>query len=301
MSRQLPALLLLSTLAAGSSALAKDVPPARGPVSIRGAKRITTGNETIETVDVSRDGRSLVFDSDRNGAFHIYVLPVAGGEPRQLTTGPASDFNPDWSPDGHRIVFHSLRNGNRDIYTVEADGTGLRQWTSGTAEELDADWAPDGETVMFEVLGGASTAHGFMTLRLIDGARPELIPIATGDFAQWAPVGRGFVYHSADGLRLRRVDSGVDTLLVSNARDGAEAFYAAWSPDGAKLYYLTRSPKGWSVRSVPATGGASTVLVDFDDPTRQHTKYGFATDGKVFYFTVGAPESDIYVADLEQP
>jgi hypothetical protein len=28
-------------------------------------------------------------------------------------------------------------------------------------------------------------------------------------------------------------------------------------------------------------------------PTRQHTKYAFTTDGKLFYFTIGAPESDI--------
>jgi TolB protein len=275
--------------------------PARAPVSIRGATRITTGNETIEDVDVSHDGRWLVFDSDRNGTFHISVLPVAGGEPRQITTDPGPDFNPRWSPDGRRIVFHSLRNGNRDIYTVEADGTGLRQWTSGKAEELDADWAPGGETVVYEVIGGASTAHGFMTLRLVDGAPPEFIPIEAGDFARWAPIGRAFVYHSVLGLRLRRVDSGMDTLIVSNAKDGAEAFYAAWSPAGAKLYYLTRSPKGWSIRSVPAAGGTSTVVVNFDDPSRQHTKYGFATDGKVFYFTMGSPESDIWVANLQQP
>jgi hypothetical protein len=63
---------------------------------------------------------------------------------------------------------------------------------------------------------------------------------------------------------------------------------------------MALSPKGWSIRSVPPAGGASTLLVDFDDATRQHTKYGFCTDGKVFYFTIGAPESDIYVADLER-
>jgi len=39
--------------------------PARGPVSIRGATRITTGNEIIEDVDVSADGRWLVFASNR--------------------------------------------------------------------------------------------------------------------------------------------------------------------------------------------------------------------------------------------
>jgi hypothetical protein len=49
---------------------------------------------------------------------------------------------------------------------------------------------------------------------------------------------------------------------------------------------------------VRATGGASSVLIEFDDPTRQPTKYGFCTDGKKFYLTIGSPESDIFVADV---
>jgi serine/threonine-protein kinase len=273
--------------------------PAHGPVSIRGATRMTTGNETTEDVDVSPDGHWLVFDSDRNGHGNLYVMPVTGGEPRQLTTDPAGDYSGDWSPDGRRIVFHSFHNGNRDIYTVEADGTGLHQWTSADDEELDADWAPDGETIVYEVIGKQGR-HGLGILRLVDGAQQQLIPIPVGDFAHWSPDGRTIVYHSPDGLRLRRVDTGADTLLVSNVTDRAEAYYAAWSPDGAKLFYLARTPGGWSIRSVPAQGGASTLLIDFDDPTRQQTKYGFATDGKLFYFTVGSPESDIWVADLVQ-
>ncbi len=275
--------------------------PSRGPVSIRGATRVTTGNEVIEDMDVSPDGRWLVFDSDRGGNPDLYVMPAAGGEARQITTDPAADFSGDWSPDGRRIAFHSLRSGNRNIYTVDADGTNLHQWTSGPGERLDADWAPDGKTILFEMIGPEPGRHGLLILPLADSARQVLIPVKTGDYADWSPDGRSIVYHHPDGLRLRRVDSGAETLIVSNADIGAEAFYAAWSPDGATLYYMARSPKGWSIRSVPAAGGASTVLVDFDDRTRQHTKYGFATDGKVFYMTLGAPESDIFAADLEKP
>jgi Tol biopolymer transport system component len=270
--------------------------PARGPVSIRGATRITTGNETIEDVDVSPDGRWLVFDSDRGGNPDLYVMPAAGGEARQITTDPAGDFSPDWSPDGRSIVFHSLRAGNRDIYTVEADGTGLRQRTSANDEELDPDWAPDGTSILFEAFSGSK--HGFETLPLRDGGRPTFIPVQSGDFAHWSPHGKEFLYHSLDGLRVRNIATGSETLIVSRAADGAETNYAAWSPDGTKIYYLARSATGWSIRSVGATGGALSVLVDFDDPSRQHTKYGFCTEGKKFYFTLGSPESDIFVADM---
>ena len=150
------------------------------------------------------------------------------------------------------------------------------------------------------MIGTKSERHGFAVLRLADSATPKFLS-APGDFASWAPDGKAFIYHATDGLRLHHIDSGADSLRVSNAAIGAEAFYAAWSRDGASLYYLARSPKGWSIRAMPAAGGTSTTLVNFDDPTRQHTKYGFTTDGKVFYFTIGAPESDIWVADLTIP
>ena len=92
---------------------------------------------------------------------------------------------------------------------------------------------------------------------------------------------------------------GASRLLVPNSPTGEEAFFAAWSPDGKTVYYVAKGPEGSSIRSVPVTGGTSRLLVRFDDPTRQHTRYGFSTDGRTFYFTIGAQESDIWVAQLE--
>ncbi len=286
-----------SKLSAWSSIWSLPI-PSRTPGSIREARRLTTGNETIEDVDVSPDGRWLVFDSDRSGNTDLYVMSAAGGEARQVTTDPAGDYGAAWSPDSRSIVFHSLRNGNRDIFTVDADGTGLRQRTSDPAQELDPDWSPDGASVAFEAI---QASPGMRILELAEGGRSKFVGTVEGDFVQWSPDGKGIAYHALDGIRLLHLATDSITLLVPNATDGAEAFYPVWAPDGSRLYYLARSPAGWSVRSVGPRGGRSTIVVDFDDPTRQPTKYGFTTDGKQFYFTLGSPESDIFVADLERP
>ena len=107
-------------------------------------------------------------------------------------------------------------------------------------------------------------------------------------------------YHATDGLRLVPPTGGPSRLLVANAEDGAEAFFAAWSPDGATLYYLTRRPTGWAIRAIPTRGGETRDLVLFDDPSRQPTHYGFTTNGRTFYLTIGSNESDVGVMELER-
>jgi Tol biopolymer transport system component len=279
--------------------------PTTRPVSFAQARPLTTGDQTIETVDVSRDGKWLVFSSDRNGSWQIYKMPSAGGEPIQLTTDSVGAFSPGWSPDGRMIAFHSMRTGNRDLYTMEADGSQVVQRTGSPAHELDPTWSRDGHDLLGEVIpapeaSGAAAdflaASTFILVPLEQGTS-RTIPVA-GDFAHWSPTQDLIAFHSAEGLRVMSPD-GASRLLVPNSPTGEEAFYAAWSPDGKTVYYVAKGPDGSSIRAVPVTGGASRLLVRFDDPTRQHTRFGFSTDGRTFYCTIGALESDIWVAQLE--
>jgi serine/threonine-protein kinase len=279
------------------------VPTAKA-VPITGARPVTTGDQTIEAVDVTRDGRWLVFNSDRSGSWQIYKMPAAGGEAIQLTTDSAGAFSPAWSPDGHQIAFHSTRAGNRDLYTMAADGSGVVQRTSSPAHELDPTWSRSGRDLLGEVIpadeglasGSTFLSASTFTLVPLDGGAIRTIPVP-GDFAHWSPTEDLIAFHSAEGLRVMS-PAGTSRLLVPNAPSGEEAFYAAWSSDGKTVDYISKGPEGSSIRAVPATGGPSRILARFDDPTRQPTRYGFTTDGRTFYFTMGANESDIWVAQL---
>src|SRR5207247_3408886 len=65
--------------------------PTDGPVSVDRATQITTGNQTVEGMSLSPDGRWLYFDSDRSRNADIYPMPAAGREPEGATTGPQRD------------------------------------------------------------------------------------------------------------------------------------------------------------------------------------------------------------------
>jgi Tol biopolymer transport system component len=147
--------------------------------------------------------------------------------------------------------------------------------------------------------GASSTYLAASTFILVplDGSSMRTIPVA-GDFAHWSPTEDLIAFHSSAGLQIMS-PAGASRLIVPNTSTDEEAFFAAWSPDGKTVYYVAKGPLGSSIRSVPVTGGTSRLLVRFDDPTRQHILYGFSTDGRTFYCTIGAQESDIWVAQLE--
>src|SRR5438309_1028196 len=58
--------------------------------------RFTTDEGTWMSVDVSPDGRTLVFDLLGD----LYTMPITGGQAARITSGQAFDAMPRFSPDG---------------------------------------------------------------------------------------------------------------------------------------------------------------------------------------------------------
>ena len=185
-----------SVLEPDSSASAKwDVMAAHGPTH---EVRFETTTGTWMNLDVSPDGRTVVFDLLGD----LYVLPIEGGTARRLTSGPAFDLQPRFSPDGTRIAFTSDRSGGDNIWTMAADGTDLQQVTDETFRLLNnAAWTPDGDYL-----------------------------VARKHFTAGRSLGAGemWMYHRSGGAGLR---------LTERKNDQQDAGEPALSPDGRYVYF----------------------------------------------------------------
>lgn len=101
----------------------------RVPVAADGMAKATLilQEETLYRTrpDVSRDGKRIIFSSSRGAADqfnHLYLVPIAGGEPYKLTFGDFDEFHPRWSPDGERIAYISNAGGLPQLWVIETYG-----------------------------------------------------------------------------------------------------------------------------------------------------------------------------------
>lgn len=103
---------------------------------------ITTDEGTWMNVDVSPDGKTIVFDLLGD----IYTMPVTGGKTTLLAGGKSWEVQPRFSPDGKLISFTSDRDGGDNIWIMNADGSNKRAVTKETFRLLNnASWTPDGQ------------------------------------------------------------------------------------------------------------------------------------------------------------
>jgi len=82
--------------------------------------RRVTFNTAADINPVWGPGNQIVFESNRDGNWELYLLDVNGdGVPVRLTDDSASDINAFWTPDGQSIYFQSDRDGNWEIYRLD--------------------------------------------------------------------------------------------------------------------------------------------------------------------------------------
>ena len=278
--------------------------PTGASTTAEAATPITSGNQVIESMRVSRDGRWLVFDSNLRGNADIYRVPVSGGQPEQLTSDSVDEFAPDLSPDGRAVAYHSWRTGTRDIEIKPLDGGPVERVTDTPAQESYPIWSPDGRAVLFYDQELPSALY--LVRRGSDGrwSAPPSRLASPGFGADWSVDGAWIAYvgRTADApggsVMLVSAAGGVPHRVFEPGPAAPKTEQVMWSPDGRTLYYKAHDGRGGtSFWSVPATGGAPRLLVRFTDPDRQSSRTDFATDGKRFYFAIEDRQSDVFVAE----
>ncbi len=96
------------------------------------------------------NGKSLVFGTNRDGNWEIYIMDNHGSNQKNLTVSPHNELFPSISPDGSRIAYVSEVDNNYDVWVMNADGSDKKRLTYH--EKLDdwPSWIEEGKRIVFD-------------------------------------------------------------------------------------------------------------------------------------------------------
>lgn len=318
-ARVLLALLLIFAVSAPFTAFAQDdkkedkkdeKKEEELPLKATSKIEFTTDEGTWMSLDVTPDGKTIVFDLLGD----IYTMPTAGGEAKRIIGGISFESQPKFSPDGKKIAFLSDRSGAENIWACDVDGSNPKAITKGRNQMfISPSWTSDGNYVIASRSGDAIGTFSLWMYHKDGGSgvtvgppEPPLNPPGSGQpnlprqskvGAVASPDGRYIYYAVRTGafsynaqfplwqiVRFDRETS--ETATITNAQ--GSAMRPILSPDGKKLVYATRYETGTALRVRDLETSEDRWLiypVTRDDQESRATRdtmpgYTFMPDGK---------------------
>jgi Tol biopolymer transport system component/imidazolonepropionase-like amidohydrolase len=284
----------------------------------------TTDEVTWPSLDVSPDGRTIVFDVLGD----LYTLPIDGGQATRIVGGLSFESQPVYSPDGKTIAFLTDRTGVENLWIANADGSNPRALSKdGRTNDrpqmmVSPTWTPDGQYLvvsrsrppepgtfglfMYHRDGGTGVRIGPAPPPPPgpDAQGPPPAPATNKMGAAVSPDGRFVYYAQRNGTftynaqfplwQIYRHDRETgDASQVTNAR--GSAMRPLISPDGKWLVYGSRhkTQTGLRVRNLD-TGAERWLIypVTRDDQESRASRdtlpgYDFAPDGQSLIVPIG--------------
>jgi Tol biopolymer transport system component/imidazolonepropionase-like amidohydrolase len=270
----------------------------------------TTDEGTWMSLDVSSDGKTIVFDLLGD----IYSVPTSGGEAKRIIGGLSFESQPKFSPDGKKIALISDRSGAENLWLADADGSNPKALTKGRNQLfLSPSWTTDGQYVIASRSGEAIGTFALWMYHRDGGSgvligQPDPPPLPPGSVqpqpirrnrfgAVASPDGRFIYYAQRNGTfsynaqfplwQIVRFDRDTsEASPITNAQ--GSAMRPLLSPDGKKLVYATRFEGGTALRVRDLDTSEERWLINNvtrDDQESRGTRdlmpgYCFMPDGK---------------------
>lgn len=263
--RLLSAAAAALAVAATAWSLKRRAPGPEDPLADSRFLKLTDFDGVEQAATISRDGRFVAFQSDRDGRMDVWVTQVGTGQFVNLTRGVAPELvNPSirtlgFSPDGSLVTF----------------------WARGP--------------------GGAGQPEiGVRAIPLLGGQpRPYLEGVAEFD---WSRDGARLAYHTpgpGDPAFVRGPDPSSGARQVFSAPPGLHGHFLRWSPDDAYLYFVQGSlPDHLDIWRIRPAGGTPERMTRHDSMVSHPV---FLDDRTLLYLAAGPDGSGpwIHVLDVD--
>ena len=266
---------------------------------IGGASRALTTSIQMDTgPQISPDGKSIAFRSNRSGFDELWVSASDGTGLHKVTAmnGPTTG-SARWSPDGTRLLLDSRPDGNGDIFVVPVQGGTPQPLTRDKSNEVLPSWSPDGAHVYFT----SDRSGAWEVFRIpADGGTAEQITHTGASAGFVSPDGKYLYYVKRSGA------GGVWRLpLQGTATEEQMAplptnLWGQWALGPKGLYYAVfGAPGERAIRRRDLATGAIRDVVKLDRlPVQFDSGMSIAPDESwLCWSQLDAAGSDIYLVE----
>jgi hypothetical protein len=225
----------------------------RGDQELRRPQRLTVGVADDLLGQLSRDGKTLYFVSNRDTTNQIFAQSLADGRARQLFDDDADVTWPRVSPDGLSLLYISFReNASGQLCIRRLPDGEARRCLPGSAAALQAEWIDSGRIAL---VSRQSIKGDLQVLDVTVGpnlsARPlferNLTSPTVSPDGRWlvyvpvertvASVGPAFAAHAALQLEAVRLGASTPPVRIAFALPG-QTGQPVFARDGRSLYVV---------------------------------------------------------------
>jgi Tol biopolymer transport system component len=230
---------LVYSRALGAGKRALCIAPAGGGPE----RRLTDGGADDGLPRWTRDGRAVIFSSNRSGTWQLWQVSAAGGLPARLRTNTCSESQADLSPDGRTLAFLSDCGGPQSLWLADLAGGAPRLLVRHRRRTVlgNPHWDTDARRIVYS--SNHDFGHQIYVVDSVGGDERRLSGLLSGGCEpRFSPDGGKVVHvtrgHRGSTSRLVETElaSGVQKTLVDWPALNYDPVYSA---DGAELAFAS--------------------------------------------------------------